>query len=433
MRVCWVLLLVAGVLFAGCSTVPDKETPEIAWGTALPDDARVQYEKAMDYLQRGRQKDAEKVVLEACQNHPKSQRLWFLCAILAGSRQEVEPTVQAFLKVRELEPRSILGTAARLIVDNEIPADEQMARLEKLIDKNPDEMLLRWLYAMESNRLGICLEEGAAQFEAILQAWNPAPVMVHHTYATLLSSRMDLPGKALEHQQLAAEMEPNAQTYYRLAFILYLVQRYEESDQLFEKVVEMAPEDPIAWFQWGNCLAYKGNFEAAAEKFMKASKLGTVTEVSLVCWGRCLERLGYPELGYDKYAQARARSGLPGGLADSYVAIAKLYGYGTACDFEGAVEIFAVQGGGPAIGVLREQVQEADKTDNPLAPECSDVLLKHLTAKAEGNDADAQYSMAMIYRHGIGVGKDAEASKKWLKRAAENGHEIAARMLAPTK
>jgi TPR repeat protein len=195
----------------------------------------------------------------------------------------------------------------------------------------------------------------------------------------------------------------------------------------------MVPENPLAWFQWGNCLAYLGDYATAAEKFMKASKLGMVDEVSLVCWGRCLERLGYLEEGYDKYARARARSSFGGGLADSYAAISKLYGYGTTCDFEAAIEIFVGQSAGPSIDVLREQVQNADETDNPLGPEHSDVLLKHLTAVAEGNDEEAQYSMAMIYRHGIGVEKDAEVSKKWLKRAAENGHEIAKRMLVPTR
>ena len=124
---------------------------------------------------------------------------------------------------------------------------------------------------------------------------------------------------------------------------------------------------------------------------------------------------------------------MPGGLADSYAAISKLYGYGTACDFEGAVEIFAAQGGGPAIDVLREQLEEISKTDNPLAPERSEVLLKHLTAMAEENDENAQYSMAMIYRYGIGVEKNAAISEKWIKRAAENGHEIAKRMLAETR
>ena len=429
MRWSWVLLLVVGVL-AGCSTIPEKETSESAWGLTAPDAARAQYDKAMDYLRKGRQKDAEQIVGEAFQKYPESQRLWFMYAVLALSRQETDAAVQAFMKVRDLNEESLLGITAQLTLDEEIEVADAFKRLKKRIDQNPDEMLLRWLYAMEATRQGVFVEEGAAQFEVILEAWDPAPAMVHHIYATLLASHLNLLEKALEHQQFAAEIEPNAQTYYRLGFILYLLQRYEESNQLIEKVVEMAPNDPIAWFQWGNGLAYMGDFEAAAEKFMAASKLGIVTEVSLVCWGRCLERLGYPAQGYRKYEEALASSGLPGGLADSYAAISKLYGYGTACDFEGAVEIFAAQGGGPAIDVLREQLEEISKTDNPLAPERSEVLLKHLTAMAEENDENAQYSMAMIYRYGIGVEKNAAIYEKWIKRAAENGHEIAARMLA---
>ncbi|MBN2703773.1 MAG: hypothetical protein JXR23_06125 [Pontiellaceae bacterium] len=431
MRLSGVLLLVVSVL-AGCSTIPEKETSESAWGLTAPDAARAQYDQAMDYLRKGRQKDAEKVVVEACQKYPESQRLWFMVAVLALSRQEADSAVQAFMKVRSLNPDSLLGITAQLALDEKLDVADAFKQLKKRIDQNPDEMLLRWLYAMEATRQGVFLEEGAAQFEIILETWDSAPAMVHHTYATLLADHPNFLEKALEHQQLAAEIEPNAQTYYRLGFILYLLERYEESNQLIEKVVEMAPNDPIAWFQWGNGLAYMGDFEAAAEKFMTAGKHGIVREVSLVCWGRCLERLGDPAEGYLKYEEARSRSGLPGGLADSYAAISKLYGYGTACDFEGAVEIFAAQGGGPAIDVLREQVEEADKTDNPLAPERSDLLLKHLEAKAEGNDANAQYSMAMIYRYGIGVEKNAAIYEKWIKRAAGNGYEIAKRIVAET-
>lgn len=426
MRLSWVLMWVVGVL-AGCSTIPEKETSESAWGLTAPDAARAQYDKAMDYLRKGRQKDAEQIVGEAFQKYPESQRLWFMYAVLALSREEIDAAVQAFMKVRELNPDSLWGITAQLALDEKMDVADAFKRMKKLIDQNPDEMLLRWLYAMQATP-----EEGAAQFEVILEAWDPAPAMVHHIYATLLANDPNFLEKALEHQQLAAEIEPNAQTYYRLGFILFLLERYEESNQLIEKVLEMAPNDSVAWFQWGNGLAYMGDFEAAAEKFMAASERGVVADVSLVCWGRCLERLGDPAQGYLKYEQARSRSGLPGGLADSYAAISKLYGYGTACDFEGAVEIFAAQGGGPAIDVLREQLEEVDKTENPLAPERSDVLLNHLETKAEGNDADAQYSMAMIYRYGIGVEKNGAIYEKWIKRAAENGHEIAARMLAET-
>ena len=215
MRWSWVLLLVVGVL-AGCSTIPEKETSESAWGLTAPDAARAQYDKAMDYLRKGRQKDAEQIVGEAFQKYPESQRLWFMYAVLALSRQETDAAVQAFMKVRDLNEESLLGITAQLTLDEEIEVADAFKRLKKRIDQNPDEMLLRWLYAMEATRQGVFVEEGAAQFEVILEAWDPAPAMVHHIYATLLASHLNLLEKALEHQQFAAEIEPNAQTYYRL-------------------------------------------------------------------------------------------------------------------------------------------------------------------------------------------------------------------------
>ena len=47
---------------------------------------------------------------------------------------------------------------------------------------------------------------------------------------------------------------------------------------------------------------------------------------------------------------------------------------------------------------------------------------KQKIARAESGDADAQYGLAVDYREGIGLAKDAGKSAKWFRKAAEQGH-----------
>ena len=428
MRFHWIVMMVAAMM-AGCGNLP-KVVPEsdaVAWGVEV-DGAREQYAAALDLLSKGQQKQAEELMSAACNAYPQSQRLWYLQAVLECSRFEFSASVDSFLKVRALNPETLPGRVAEFATQKEGSAVEGFARLKALIEAHPDEMEARWFFAMESTRQRIDLEEGKQQFQEILKRWKIAPVMVHQTYATLLTNWMEQPAEALEHAQLAAELEPGALSYQSLAFTLYRTKQFEASDQVYGKLLEMEPENSIFWFQWGNCLAQMKKYAAAAEKFEKAYETRTTDAVALVCWGRCLEHQGKAEEAFGKYQEARQLGGV-GGMADSYIAIAKLYGYGTDCDFEGALEM-NVGKGRPAIGLLREQIENASLSDNPLAPEQPAVLLEQLKKKAEGNDPDAQYSLAMMYRHGIGVKKDSAASKEWLKRATENGHEIALRAVA---
>jgi hypothetical protein len=47
---------------------------------------------------------------------------------------------------------------------------------------------------------------------------------------------------------------------------------------------------------------------------------------------------------------------------------------------------------------------------------------KDFRASAEQGDAEAQYNLALIYDHGIGVENDDAEALKWYRQAAEQGH-----------
>jgi len=61
--------------------------------------------------------------------------------------------------------------------------------------------------------------------------------------------------------------------------------------------------------------------------------------------------------------------------------------------------------------------KESTEEEIPLSE-----VTKQKIARAESGDADAQYGLAVMYRAGIGLAKDAGKSAKWCRKAAEQGH-----------
>lgn len=434
MKRVWISLFM-GCLLAGCTTTQKAPpltalTPEVEWGAQQPE-AEAQYDKAISLLARGRQLDAEAVSFEASEQFSDSQRLQFLSGVLLRSRFEMSTAVGFFARTKELEGNTVLSRAASITVtmDLGLVTETGFQALEDLIENDPEEILIRWLYAIEATARGLHVEEGKRQFEYILTDWPVAPIMVHQSYARLLSVELDESERALDHRMLAAELEPNAETYQGLANTLKKLQRYADADNVYSKLVEMDPENQIVWMQWGTCLFYQGDFAAAAMKFEQAHTLYPADVFSLIFEGRCLEEQGQPEEGFKKYQQAveAVPSHAP---ARAYVAHSKLYGYGTTPNIEGALED-CVEPGGTNIDQLRRRVRIGDQSDNPLAPEKSEELLKHLKALGNADNSEAAYNLGMIYRYGIGVPEDESIALNWFRRAAANGHEIATRLMSP--
>ncbi|MDF7798035.1 tetratricopeptide repeat protein [Pontiellaceae bacterium B1224] len=434
MKRVWIGLL-TGCLLVGCATTEKSPpltplTPEIAWGVQQQQ-SEVSYDQAIELLAQGRQLDAEAIAFEAAEQYSGSQRLQFLSGVLLRSRFETSTAVGFFARTQELGANTVLSRAASITVsmDLGLVTETGFRALEKLIDDYPDELLIRWLYAIEATARGLHIEEGKRQFEYILKEWSMGPIMVHQSYARLLSVELDEPEQALEHRMLAAELEPNAETYQGLANTLKQLQRYEDADNVYSKLVEMDSENQIVWIQWGTCLFYQEDYAAAEAKFEQAYKLYPDDVFSLVFQGRCLEKQGRPEEGFKKYQQAveAVPSHVP---ARAYVAHSKLYGYGTTPDIEGALED-CVEPGSTKMDQLRKRVRMGNESDNPLAPEKSEELLKHLIALGNAGNPEAAYNLGMIYRYGIGVPEDESVALDWFRRAAENGHEISMRLMNP--
>jgi len=245
-------------------------------GSVFAKDAATTYRSGMDLLAEGRQKDAEELVGEACATYPEDQRLLFLRGMMERSRFHRDDAFKTFSKVYSLNAGTVQGRAAlaSTSMDFDMGIEKGLRLLRGLIEEHPDEILLRWLFAIQCRTHRKYPEEAEAQYLAILDEWNPGPVMVNHTYANILTESLGRPGEALVFREKALAQTQQGWTYQGYANTLRKLGRYEEACAAFENAVEIKPDYATYWRQWGNCLLNSGQAKDAYKIFRKAYEAG---------------------------------------------------------------------------------------------------------------------------------------------------------------
>ena len=89
--------------------------------------------------------------------------------------------------------------------------NDAFADFKKLVDENPDDIMIRWMLAVQCRNWNRNAE-GAELYRQILDRWNPGPVLVHQTYANLLDELARFEEALVEHYK-AVKMEPAAWSY----------------------------------------------------------------------------------------------------------------------------------------------------------------------------------------------------------------------------
>ena len=209
------------------------------------------YDKAMELLAAGEQPEAEHMVEQACSTNWVDPDLWFLRGVLERSRFNKQDAATCLSIAWSFDPESDRAQAAKaiLFMDRGKDIDDNFQTLETLIEKDPDDMLLRWLFAIQCREQRYRqpprrAEEGARQYEIILQHWDPGPVLVHQTYANILSEQLGRHEEALSHRKIAVEQSYKAWTCQGYGNTLRCLGRFDEAVGWLEKAVELAPDDP---------------------------------------------------------------------------------------------------------------------------------------------------------------------------------------------
>jgi len=253
----------------------------------------------MNMLSTGRQADAEEMLAVLVGAFPEDQPLAFAQAVCSRSRWAKSRAAWQFRRVMELDPSTVEGKAARYMLDLDARklVEDNMNGLRILIQQNPKNPLLLWLMGMacqdnyKHTDKTTYAKEGAQSYRDLLNLWDVGPVLLHQTFANILSEQLELMEEALKHRQLAAELEPAGWTYQGLANTLTRMKRYDEADLAFAKLMELDPDDAQYWWNWALMLNQAGRNEDCIEKCRKSAELDPTYYKAYKTWAYALHSL----------------------------------------------------------------------------------------------------------------------------------------------
>lgn len=233
--------------------------------------------QALGLLLKKQQAEAAAALGKRADFHRKWQRVIFLYAACIRSRFEVPESLPVFAMTIMIDGASTVGQASvclcLLDADPKVRKnpEETFAKFRKLADANPDDIVIRWMLAVQC-RTYDRNEEGVEHYKKILEKWKPGPVLVHQTYANLLDhvNRFE---EALVERRIAVEMEPAAWSINGLASTLDNLKRFDEAYKARAEVIRREPDQSGYWSNWANTCNRMHRFDEAIAKANRALEL----------------------------------------------------------------------------------------------------------------------------------------------------------------
>jgi tetratricopeptide (TPR) repeat protein len=245
----------------------------------------------------------------------QAQRTFFLFAACTRSRFDIESSAVIFQAVSAMNPSTPSGKCALYMhrldtnprrLSTLARVEQELVNLRKLIETYPDDVMIRWMLAVQC-RTWNYNAEGAELYKQILDQWNPGPVLVHQTYANLLDSLGRYDDALIERRQ-AVKMEPSSWSYDGLANTLNHLWRFQEANEAHAMAIQLDPERSSYWSNWGLCMIGLGQDNEAIQKCQRALELDPQNWRGYQVWGTALEAQGKKEEALEKYKQALALS-----------------------------------------------------------------------------------------------------------------------------
>ena len=272
------------------------------------------YDAVFRELNEGRQRDAEAILNVCVGVHTNAQRLAFIQAVCSRSRWDKDMAVIQFRHVLKMNPETLEGNCARYVLDLDEGkhTGENMNSLRYLMRKCPGDPFLAWIVAIECRdyfrKSGETTYSKIAEqcYRQILQCFKVGPVLLHQTFANVLSEELDKQEEALQHRRIAVAQEPAAWTYQGLANTLYTMHRYDEANKAYAKLLELEPTSALYWSDWARSLSYENRYDDSIEKCKKAIECDASFAEAYRRWGWCLEQKGNFAEAESLYMKSRA-------------------------------------------------------------------------------------------------------------------------------
>lgn len=241
------------------------------------------YQSALMLIKKGKQGEAEELLSRAVKSDVTNQRLVFFMGVCARSRWLKQNALPIFSYVSELNPDTPEGKCSALMleIDTQDEYEANFATLEALQKSNPDDPLILWMTAVACRELGrrgaplVYSQKGAMYYAKLLEIFDPGPVLLHQTYANILSEELGLHHEALKHREIALHLEPASWSHQGMANTLTYLERYAEADKHYEQSIALAPDRPEYLASWAWSMQMRKNYEKASELYQKAAEVAT--------------------------------------------------------------------------------------------------------------------------------------------------------------
>ena len=280
-------------------------------------------------LSAGRQDRAEAILSVYTGIHTNDQRLAFAQAVCTRSRFNTQQADGQFRRVFAMDPRTAEGHCARFVLelDDHNQVDKNFTGLRLLAADNPDNPLFHWMIGIQ------CRDfyrhtfrkdrsaEGCRAYQRVLELFDVGPVLVHQTYANILSEELDRNEEALVQRRIAVELEPKAWTYDGMANTLSAMKKYDEANVAYAKSTELAPNDAEYWLHWSGSLYNQGRFEDCISKSKTVLAIDPGSYLARYYWGMALEAQAKRKKALEQYEEAiRLNPANP----DAYISAARV-------------------------------------------------------------------------------------------------------------
>jgi tetratricopeptide (TPR) repeat protein len=236
------------------------------------------YTDSITLLSDGCQAEAEDLITSAVKSYPDDVALLFAHAVLKRSRWSKQEAAIWFKVLQRKEGAPYLHEAAKLCLelDRAQNSAEKMPQLIQLSDENPDDLYLLWLSAFQcrNRKMG---KTGAQRYEQLLEKFEIGPVLLHQTYANILTDDLQQYEKALPHRRLAVSMEAREWSLNGLAYNLQCAEQYNEANAVYARLIRIAPKNTEYINSRGDTLFELDRFKEAAEMYRRSLQLRPTT------------------------------------------------------------------------------------------------------------------------------------------------------------
>jgi tetratricopeptide (TPR) repeat protein len=259
----------------------------------------------LDLISHHRKAEARYVIQGHSAAYLANQRLIYIHAALMRSRFEIEESFPFFIIAAMANKDTPYGQSAFCILNLEASkeaqehADKVLAAMEKIADAQPNDIILRWMLAVECRSFNR-YEQGITHYKKILEKWNPGPVLVHQTYGNLLDATKQYEDALVERRK-AVELEPADWNYDGLGNTLDLLGRFDEANKAHEEACRLEPEDGHHLGNWARNALSRKKYDEAIEKCERATRLDPTYLNTWLYWGEALEAKGKKTEAMEKY------------------------------------------------------------------------------------------------------------------------------------